>query len=86
MKEKQTFDKVVLDTTWALWDSPEKYSVSVSHGGATWSTPVATGSGKLGITSITFPAQTARYIRITQTGTNAMYHWSIYELDVYSKP
>ena len=82
MKKKQTFDKIVLDNTWALWDSPDKYSVSVSNDGANWGSPVATGSGQLGITAITFPVQTAQYIRITQTGTNALYHWSIYELDV----
>ncbi len=83
MKQEQTFEKIVLDTTWALWDSPDKYSVSVSNDGTNWENPIATGSGQLGITTITFPAQTARYIRITQTGTNATYHWSIYELDVY---
>ncbi len=32
-----------------------------------------------------FPTQTARYIRITQTGANAKYHWSIYEIDVCRK-
>jgi hypothetical protein len=40
---------------------------------------------QLGITTITFETQTAQYIRITQTGQNATYHWSIYELDVYRK-
>ncbi len=83
MKAKQTFDKIVLDTTWALWDSPDKYSVAVSDDGVNWGTPIATGSGQLGITTITSAEQTARYIRITQTGTNALYHWSIYEFDVY---
>jgi len=85
MKQEQTFSKIVLDTTWALWDSPDKYSVSVSNDGANWGTPIATGSGQLGITTITFPVQTARYIRITQTGTNATYHWSIYEFAVYRR-
>jgi hypothetical protein len=42
-------------------------------------------SGQLGNTTITFAEQTARYIRITQTGTNALYHWSIYEFDVYRR-
>ncbi len=83
MKEPQTFHKIVLDNTWALWDSPDKYAVSISNDGKKWSAPIATGSGQLGMTTIIFPAQTARYIRITQTGTNALYHWSIYELDVY---
>jgi F5/8 type C domain-containing protein len=81
--EAKTFSKIVLDTTWALWDSPERYSVTVSNDGLEWGTPVATGSGTPGITSIAFPRQTARFIRITQTGTNTTYHWSIYELDVY---
>ena len=85
MKQERTFSKIVLDTTWALWDSPDKYSVSVSNDGANWGAPIATGSGQLGITTITFPVQTARYIRITQTGTNATYHWSIYEFDVYRR-
>jgi len=85
MQQAQTFDKIVLDNTWALWDSPEKYAVAVSNDGASWSEPVATGSGQLGITTITFAPQTARYLRITQTGTHAKYHWSIYELDVYKK-
>ena len=83
MKQEQTFDKIVLDTTWALWDSPDKYSVSVSKDGNAWSDPVATGSGQLGITTITFPMQTARHVRITQTGASDKYHWSIYELDAY---
>jgi len=83
MKQEQAFDKMVLDTTWALWDSPDKYSVSVSKDGNVWSDPVATGSGPLGITTITFPMQSARHIRITQTGASDKYHWSIYELDVY---
>ena len=41
------------------------------------------GAGGPGITMITFPPQKARYIRITQTGADPTYNWSIYELDVY---
>jgi alpha-L-rhamnosidase len=83
MKQPQTFHKIVLDNTWALWDSPNQYAVTVSQDGTTWNEPIATGSGELGITTITFPQQTARYIRVTQTGTNPRYRWSIFELDVY---
>ena len=82
MKKAQNFDTIVLDNTWALWDSPVKYSVSVSNDGTNWSNPIATGSGQPGITTIPFASQNARYIRITQTGTSAKYHWSIYEIDV----
>jgi hypothetical protein len=85
MKAPQTFYRIVLDNTWALWDSPDKYAVSLSNDGTNWGEPIATGSGHLGITTITFPPQSARYIRITQTGTSTLYHWSIYELDVYKR-
>lgn len=83
MKRVQSFRKIVLDTTWALWDSPKAYAVSVSDDRETWSAPVAMGAGGPGITMITFPPQKARYIRITQTGADPTYNWSIYELDVY---
>jgi hypothetical protein len=83
MKETRTFNRIQLDNTWAQWDSPAKYEVLVSNDGLTWSQSIASGAGKPGITSISFPRQTARYIRITQTGTDTKYNWSIYELDVF---
>jgi len=73
----------VLDNTWALWDSPQEYALSVSSDGKHWSAPVAVGKGHLGVTTITFPMQSARYIRVTQTGVNQTYHWSIYEFTVF---
>jgi alpha-L-rhamnosidase len=85
MKARQSFNKIVLDNTWALWDSPVQYTVTVSDNGKDWSKPVAQGRGKLGITKIEFPTQQARFIRITQNGTDATYHWSVYEMDVYRK-
>ena len=85
MKRPQTFDKIVLDNTWALWDSPQQYEVTVSDDGSHWSAPIATGQGKLGITPILFPTQTARWLRITQTGVSPTYHWSIYELNLYKR-
>ena len=82
MRERQSFDQIELDTTWAQWDSPAEYAVAVSDDGANWSAPIATGHGKAGITTIGFPPQNARWIRITQTGANPTYHWSIFELSV----
>jgi hypothetical protein len=82
MKSNQSFDKIVLDNTWALWDSPQRYEVRVSSDGIKWSEVIASGRGELGITNITFPMQHARFIRITQTGSSSLYHWSIYELNV----
>ncbi|MEI8281096.1 MAG: hypothetical protein WCG75_01705, partial [Armatimonadota bacterium] len=69
--------------TWALWDSPQGYEVRVSDDGVRWSNVIASGRGELGITTITFPMQHARWIRITQTGTSSLYHWSIDEFGVY---
>jgi hypothetical protein len=83
MQQVQSFDRVVLDNTWALYDSPKRYQVTVSTDGTHWSRPVADGVGQLGITKIKFPTQKARFFRITQLGSNPTYHWSIYELDVY---
>jgi len=83
MKKQEKFRRIVLDNTWALWDSPDKYSVSVSNDGTSWGKPIAAGSGVLGINSISFPEQSARYIRVTQTGSSTNYNWSIYEFDVY---
>jgi hypothetical protein len=82
MQERQSFDRIELDNTWAQWDWPAEYAVAVSDDGVTWSAPIATGRGQPGITTIGFAPQIARWIRITQTGSNPTYHWSIYELSV----
>jgi hypothetical protein len=83
MKTPQKFDKIQLDNTWALWNSPNHYSITVSNDGKEWSKPVAEGPGSLGITQINFPTQNARFIKITQTGSESKYNWTISEMDVY---
>lgn len=83
MKTLQTFERIELDYTSAQWDSPKKYEVYVCNDGMTWGQPIATGAGMPGITSVSFPSQTAQYIRIIQTGTDRQYHWSIFEFDVF---
>lgn len=84
LKQKTRFSKLVLDNTWALWDSPVAFAVTVSNDGLGWSQPIAVGAGKLGITTITFARQFAQFVRITQTGSSTNYNWSIYELDLFS--
>ena len=85
MKKEEQFDKIVLDTTWAVWDTPQQYVVRISKDGKEWSQPIVTGKGNKGITTITFPQQSARHIKVEQTGANPLYHWSIYEFDVFVK-
>jgi hypothetical protein len=83
MGRQEKFDKIALDCTWAQWDSPNKYSVSVSDDAKNWGMPITSGSGEAGITTINFPPQNARYIKITQTGRDSTYNWSVYEIDVF---
>ena len=83
MKKKNGFSKIVLENSWALWDSPKEYSVCVSDDGKKWSSPIAHGQGHLGITTISCKKQYARFIKISQTGLDSVYNWSIYELQVF---
>lgn len=84
MGSTNSFFKLTLDaTTNSPNDYPVGYQVNVSDDGVNWGNPVATGSGATSLTTITFPSQTARYVRVTQTGSTGNY-WSIYEFNIYS--
>lgn len=85
MQQRNDFNGIVIDNTWAQWDSPSGFSLTVSDDGEKWSEPIATGSGAPGMTLIRFPMQHSRYLRITQTGASDKYHWSVYELDVFKE-
>lgn len=78
----QTFDTLELDTAESPNDSPIGYSVGVSNDGIVF-TPVATGQGVYGMTTIKFALQVARYIRVTQTGSSSVAYWSIHDFRVY---
>lgn len=77
-----TFNNVATDT--AKYNSETAdwargYKLELSRDGSVWST-VATGAGTLKATTIGFPAQAARYFRLTQTGSSPDRWWSIGEL------
>src|SRR6266705_392118 len=79
------FTNIVLDAGSSSGDYPRGYQVNVSSDGVNWGSPVATGSGSSGAaTIITFPTQTARYVRVTQTGSTTGTFWSIYEFYMYA--
>ncbi len=83
MKQPHTFDKIVMDSVWAIYDSPAGYTIYVSDDTANWGKPVATGIGaRWGMTTAMFAMQTGRYIKIEQTGTKNQV-WSIFEIDVW---
>jgi hypothetical protein len=84
MKAAKTFDRIALDSGASLEDYPRGYTVYVSSDGLSWGdAPVAMGYGYISATPINFPQQTARYIRVYQTGIASWNWWSVYEFNVY---
>ncbi len=84
MQKQQRFDKIVLNSQDNPFDYPRAYQVLVSNDGVKWSAPIASGTGNSAVTSISFPARDARYIRIEQTGSDSTHWWSIHEFSVHS--
>ena len=77
MKSNQTFNQVILDYSSAPNDGPETYILEVSTDGNSW-TEVVRGSGRNpNMTIISFPVQTARYVRITKPSSNTDNFWAI---------
>ncbi len=83
MGAPNTFNRLVLNSINSANDYPRGYQVNVSADGVNWGSPVATGTGTPNLTTITFPAQSARYVRITQTGSANGTYWSIDEFNVF---
>ncbi len=76
-----TINNVATDTAKNTVDEDDwmrGYTLDLSRDGSTWAT-VASGAGTRKATTIGFVAQSARYFRLTQTGTTGNW-WSIGEL------
>lgn len=84
MGTAQTFSGLELNATGSAQDAPAGYDVYVSHDGTTWGGAVASGVGTT-ITTIAFPTQTARYIKLVQTGTNMSAWWSMHEVYAFNR-
>jgi hypothetical protein len=82
MRSANTFYQIVLDAGSSTGDYPRGYQVHVSNDGANWGSPIASGSGSSAVTTIAFPTQAARYVRVTQTGNTGPW-WSIHEFNVF---
>ncbi len=78
-----TFSNIVLNAINSANDYPRGYQVYVSNDGVNWGSSIATGAGASGITTIKFATQSARYIRIIQTGSAPGTFWSIDEFNVF---
>ncbi|WP_433066081.1 glycoside hydrolase family 3 C-terminal domain-containing protein [Dactylosporangium sp. CS-033363] len=77
----QTFDRLRMDSAGSANDYARGYQILTSANGTTWSSPIATGTGTGAQITATFPAQTARYVRVVQTGTSTSW-WSVAELNL----
>jgi Carbohydrate binding module (family 6)/F5/8 type C domain len=76
------FYQIVLDAGSSSGDFPRGYRVNVSNDGSNWGSAMATGTGSSAVTTIRFATNSARYIRVTQTGSTSGW-WSIHEFNVY---
>ena len=82
LQSTESFSRIVLDSSASASDYPRGYRVRVSNNGNNWNT-VASGNGNNAVTMLDFFQQSARYIRIEQTGTSDKYWWSIHEVSIY---
>lgn len=81
MGQPQTFDELAMDSGTSAGDYARSADVYVSTDGTNW-TKVSSivGNGPLEIAA--FPVQTARYIKVVNTGSSGSW-WSIAEFNVY---
>ncbi|MEP2777180.1 MAG: discoidin domain-containing protein [Luteolibacter sp.] len=86
LPESTNISGLQLDAGSSTADYPRGYEVTLSTDGASWSKPVATGKGTAVLTQITFPAQPAKCLRITQTGSEKRLFWSVHELQIFAQP
>ena len=68
------------------WESAyaTAYKIETSANGTTWTQAAAVTGGNGGLDTVTFPATTARYLRLTGQTRATSYGLSIYELELYA--
>jgi hypothetical protein len=75
---------VIVDTSKSKNDTPNGCEVRVSLNGKEWSDVIATADGNAAPVSTLALNKTARFIKITSTGSRKGLNWSIHELTVNS--
>jgi hypothetical protein len=81
----QSFDEIALSVPNSVTDYARGYQVQVSNDGTNWVT-VANCSGTSASEIVSFPTQTARYVKVVLTASSSSYWWSIDELNLYASP
>ena len=83
MGPPQSFSELDMEVPNSPTDYARAYQVEVSNDGSNWAT-VATCVGTGTPQVVSFPMETARYVRVTLTGTSDKYWWSIDEFNLYT--
>lgn len=82
MGQLQTFNEIAMDSGTSAGDYARSADVYASTDGTNWTkVSSVTGNGPLEIA--TFPVQTARYIKVVNTGSSGSW-WSIAEFNAYN--
>jgi len=84
MTATQTFSEIVMDSASSTDDYARGYQVFVSSDGVNFGSAIATGTGASALITVQFPPQSARYLKIVQTGSASNW-WSLAELNVYAQ-
>ena len=82
MGQVQTFSKVALDSGSSTSDYARSADVYASSDGTNWTKVASVVGNGDEIELASFPAQTARYVKVVNTGSAGNW-WSIAEFDVY---
>ncbi len=78
----QSVGRVILN-----WEAAygKAYHIDVSTDGGTWTTVWSTAAGDGGTDNDTFPAVSARHVRVVGTGRATGYGYSLWEMEVYAR-
>jgi hypothetical protein len=82
MTATQTFNEITMDSASSTNDYARGYQVFVSSDGTNFGSAIASGTGAAALITVQFPTQSARYLKIVQTGATSNW-WSIAELNAY---
>ncbi|HLJ56124.1 MAG TPA: discoidin domain-containing protein, partial [Chthonomonadaceae bacterium] len=83
MGAKRSFSRMLIDTRSRFADYARGYEVYVSNDGTNWGAPIAHGACTQSALRLAFPAQSARYVKLVQTG-KTWHPWVIANIEVYA--
>ena len=78
----RTFSRVVMDSGPSTSDYARGYQIAVSTDGSAWR-QAGSGTGTSALISASIGTQTARFVRVTQTGSASSW-WSIAEFNLFT--